>query len=174
MWRLLIVQNAYDHTLCLWLLISRCINHLALKTSDCGYADTTLLARSFYKPSAPVSHTDNGHSKITKTKTVAATTIVNATTTIKTTKTTTGNWQRLPTVVSSNSRYSSTENTDHKGCPRQSYKRNGTMTAVSTIRTVVKVPSWLNEYSIVESDLPSVWPASSNTNTDPNWPIRNR
>lgn len=35
------------------------------------YADTTLFARSFYKPSAPVSHTDNGHTekKITETNT---------------------------------------------------------------------------------------------------------
>jgi len=51
---------------------------------------------------------------------------------------TTGNCQRLPALVSSY-RYSSTQNTEHKGCPRQNYKRNGTMNAVSTIRTVVKV-----------------------------------
>lgn len=32
------------------------------------YADTTLFARSFYKPSAPVSHTDNGHTEKPKKK----------------------------------------------------------------------------------------------------------
>lgn len=72
MWRLQHVRNAWAlMRSCsgLWLVMRQCINHLALKTDLaallrlCSYADTTLFARSFYKPSAPVSHTDNGHSE---------------------------------------------------------------------------------------------------------------
>lgn len=72
MWRLQHVRNAWAlmrSCLGLWLVMRQCINHLALKTDLaallrlCSYADTTLFARSFYKPSAPVSHTDNGHSE---------------------------------------------------------------------------------------------------------------
>lgn len=101
MWRLQHVRNAWAlMRSCsgLWLVMRQCINHLALKTDLaallrlCSYADTTLFARSFYKPSAPVSHTDNGHSEKPKKKqkkqkkqiqTVAATTATTTTATAK-------------------------------------------------------------------------------------------
>lgn len=54
------------------------------------YADTTLFARSFYKPSAPVSHTDNEHTEKKKQKQIRKRKQTVAATTTTTTVTATG------------------------------------------------------------------------------------
>lgn len=104
----------------------------------CSYADTTLFARSFYKPSAPVSHTDNGHSEKpkkkkpkkkqtnTKKKTNCGGDNHNnnsnshsqGSTTATTIRTTTGNYQTTsPASVSSCSRESSARERSTKTAP---------------------------------------------------------